>query len=281
MKLLSYLMILIFFNKAIEKDFDFFFKIKEQINTFLTTYFVINENITEVTKSIPIEKYDDNIKTIIENFIETYDESRYSKILKFIKNFNNYKENNEQKAQPSSSRKEMKNNNNLKLFNFEKLELAPWSVINLIPNYHYFLQEYKTPCSQLIFIPDNSLKEVKSNSQEQEKKSENKSKKFNEKIEKYVQKRESKEIKNSFYFAQMLLFEECNEEEQVVFQELKNKITTKNESIFFTKDKRFGLLSDTQNNNPQNLPLLINFTTLIKMPKKFFPLIHDCKKIVI
>ncbi|WP_308149518.1 hypothetical protein [Spiroplasma sp. AdecLV25b] len=76
----------------------------------------------------------------------------------------------------------------------------------------------------------------------------------------------------------MLSFQECNEEKREIFKKLKDKITKNSKNIIFTKDKAFGLLYDAQDITLKNLPLLIDFTTLIKMPKKFFPLIHDYKK---
>ncbi|WP_252320421.1 hypothetical protein [Spiroplasma endosymbiont of Lariophagus distinguendus] len=242
------------FNEKIKEDFTFLIAIKEQINKFLGEYFLI-KNSKDANPISIVNDYDAELKAIIQNFISFCGENKYGEVLKSIKQFNNYKENNDQQElQPStSSESNTENNGNCKLFDFKELELEPGSLIKMIPNYNYFLEEHKGPYSYLIFIKDDSLNEDE------------------------IQK----QAKN-LYFNPLLLFEDCNEEEQIIFKKLQNKIAKNNKkskkSFLFNKDKKFALLVVSENDSSQELLFLINFTTLIKVPKKFIPLMYDYQK---
>lgn len=115
------------FNKEIEKDFTLLVITKKQINIFLDKYFFVKNN--GVPERLLLENYDADFKNIINDFLQIYGENKYHEILNSIKNFNNYKKNNDQQVVISN---ESKGN---KLFDLEKLKLELGSIINLIPNY--------------------------------------------------------------------------------------------------------------------------------------------------
>lgn len=186
------------FNEKIKEDFNFFITKKEQVEKFLGEYFFIKNSKIENSISI-VADYDAALKIIIQNFTTFFGENKYGELLKSIKQFNNYKESNaQQELQPSTSSDiNDENNGKCKLFDFEELKLESGSIVKMAPNYYNFLQEYKGPYSYLIFIKDDSLNEEK-----------------NQKIAKNL-------------YVNPLLFEDYNEEEQIIFKKLQNKIAKK------------------------------------------------------
>lgn len=237
------------FNEEIEKDLTAFLKLKAQINKFLDEYFCGKI----LQKTFLMENYNIAFHAIVTFFMNTYGENKYHEILQSIKQFDNYKTSNMEQTQqpsPSTAVKIEENNTSDNLFDFAKLKLAPGSIIEIIPNFQHFLQQYKSPISYLIFTKDNNLSEVK-----------------------------SKNITINYYFNPVLLLADCDEKEKVIFEKLKNKIIKNNKSIVFTKDKTLGLVCITENNDVENQQFfLIDFTTLVKIPKKFISLMHDYKK---
>ncbi len=243
------------FHEKIKEDFKFFITLKEQVDKFLGEYFFIKNSKIENSISI-VADYDAALKIIIKNFTTFFGENKYGELLKSIKQFNNYKESNaQQELQPSTSSDitidiNNENNGKCKLFDFEELKLESGSIVKMTLNYYNFLQEYKGPYSYLIFIKDDSLNEGK-----------------NQKIAK------------NLYFNPLLLFEDCNEEEQMIFKKLQNKMVKNSKKNFlFNENKKFALLCTNENDSSQNLLFLIDFTTLIKIPKKFIPLMYDYQK---
>lgn len=274
------------FYEEIKTDFDYLLIIKEEINTFLIKFFLKQTNYVGIDV---MKDYNDCIESIINKFIKDIGENKYSEILACIKDFNNYKKTNIEVPQPSTSNEIIieETTSESEIIDLEKLQLSPSAIISIVPKYKHFFQEYKNVSSRLLLLSDNILEETKKRWEnnkklEVEKVVSEKDKELKKQIKDYNKNiLKNKKVENIFYFAEMLLLEECDENEKFIFEELdkKNKSKKKNKNIIFNKDKTFGLIYTTvENNGSLQSPFLINFTTIQKMPKKFTSLVHDYKK---